>query len=124
MGKWKIANILEMAYRRAKRSKICDSGIVFICMWGYILPFSVEGHFGVIRCTCFKMTCNLKAAGCRVKRGEIWGSEVVVTCIWGIFDLSVFKVILRSFGPFVSKCPVIGKRLAVELNELKFVTRG
>ncbi len=27
MGKWKIANILEMASRRAKQSEIWDSGV-------------------------------------------------------------------------------------------------
>ena len=28
MGKWKIANILEMASRRAKQSEIWDSGVL------------------------------------------------------------------------------------------------
>ncbi len=50
---------------------------------------------------------------------------VVVTCIWSTFDLLVSKVIL---GPF-SECTclkwlVTRKRLAIELNALKFGTEG
>ncbi len=34
MGKWEIANILEMANDRAKRSEAVDLGAGVICMWG------------------------------------------------------------------------------------------
>ncbi len=32
----------------------------------YLRLFSVEDHFGVFRCTCLKIACNSKTAGCRV----------------------------------------------------------
>ena len=43
----------------------------------YPWPFSVQSNFGVIRCTCFKMACNLKTAGPRANLTEIWGSGVL-----------------------------------------------
>ncbi len=45
---------------------------------GYLWPFSVEGHLGVIRCTCLKVACNSKMAGHRAKRSEIWDLRVLV----------------------------------------------
>ncbi len=76
---------------------------------GHLWPFSVLGHLGFIQCSCLKMACNSKIAGCRMKRSEIWESWVVVVCIWGTFDLLVLKVILGSFGALVSKWPVTRK---------------
>ncbi len=66
------------------------------------------------------MACNSKMAGRRAIRSEIWESGVIVTRIWGTFDLLVFKVILGSFGAFVSKWPVTQKRLAIEPTGMKF----
>ncbi len=37
-------------------------------------PFSLQGHFGVIRCICSKMACNSKTADWRPERAEIWDS--------------------------------------------------
>ena len=43
----------------------------------------------------------------------------------GTFDLSVFKVILGSFGALASKWPVTQKRLALEEeNGVKFGSQG
>ncbi len=36
-------------------------GACMACM-GYLWPFSVQSHFGVIWCTCLKMACNSKTA--------------------------------------------------------------
>ena len=40
------------------------------------------------------------------------------------FDLVGFKVILGSFGAFVSKCPISRKRHVVERNGVKFGNQG
>ena len=48
------------------------------------------------------MTGNLKTPDCRAS-GMKFGTMVVVMSIWGTFGLLVFKVILRSFGVFVSE---------------------
>ncbi len=91
MGKWQIANILEMANRRVKRSENWDSSTITPCM-GYLWAFSVKRYFGVIRCTCLQMAGKSKTAGHRVKCSDIWSSDVIVVCIWGTFDLLVFSV--------------------------------
>ncbi len=41
----------KTAVRRAKRSKIWDSGLVVTCIWGTfdLLVFNTISHFGVIR---------------------------------------------------------------------------
>ncbi len=69
------------------------------------------------------MACNVKTAGHRATRSEIWDLGVIVTCIWSTFDLLVFKVILGSFGPPISKWCVTEKWLAIEWNGVKFGTR-
>ena len=57
---------------------------------GYLWPFSVQGHFDVIRCTCLKIACNSKMA-VRSDINDIsdinWDSLKGVTCIWGTVDL-------------------------------------
>ncbi len=68
---------------------------------GYLRPFSVHGQFGVIRCTCLKMACDLKATGHRVKWIGIWG--LVVTCIWDAFNRLMLKVIWGSL-PLSHNC--------------------
>ena len=40
-------------------------------------PYSVQGDFGVIRSTSFKVTCSSKTAGRRVKLTTIWGPEIL-----------------------------------------------
>ena len=64
----------------------------------YLRPHSVQGHFGIMQCTCFKMPCNSKMAYHRTKQIEAWNSEEGGgdTCskYWGNFDLVVFKAIL------------------------------
>ena len=105
---------LKMAGHRVKWSKLWHSEVVVTAryVW-YFWPFSVEGHFGAIRCTCLKMSCNSKTAGHKVKWSKIWDSGVVVACIWGTFDFLPFNVILESFSALVSKWPVIQKQLAI-----------
>ena len=66
--KWKIANILETANRRAKWTKMWNSGVlVQHIVWGYLRPWSAEGQFGVIR-----NGWSSETAGGRVKPGIIW----------------------------------------------------
>ncbi len=63
---------LKTAGRKAKRSEIWDSGVLtgIQNVWGafYLL---MNGHMGVIWCTCLKMACNSKMTGRIVKRSEI-----------------------------------------------------
>ncbi len=44
------------------------------CTMGYLSPYSVQGNFGVIWCTCHKIACSSKTAGHRAKQIEIWDS--------------------------------------------------
>ncbi len=39
---------------------------------GYLWPYGVQGHFGIIRYTCFEMVCNSKTTVRRTKWIEIW----------------------------------------------------
>ena len=84
---------------------------------GDIGPFSVQGHFGVIRCTCLKMACNSKVASRRAKQSEIWdwGScNMYMGCLK--LELLMFMVMLGLFGALVSKWPITRKFLAIEQN--------
>ncbi len=65
------------------------------------LYFSVQCHFGVVRCTCLNMAYNSKT-----------------------FDLLVIMVIWRSFRALVSKWLVTCKWLAVELSGVIFGIRA
>ncbi len=74
---------------------------------GYLWPFGVQGHLGLIRRTCLKMACNSKTAGRKSKwlvtqkrlavkqNGVKFVTQggVFFICIWGTFELLVFKVI-------------------------------
>ncbi len=42
----------ERSDRRAKQSEIWDSWVIRFLYMGYLWPFSMQGHFEVIRCTC------------------------------------------------------------------------
>ncbi len=59
--------------------------------------------------------CIWKKACCGAKKRLKFGSRDSCN-IWGIFDRLVFKVILGSFGAFVSKWNVTWKQLTVERN--------
>ena len=61
-------------------------------------------------------------AGRGGKRNGVRDSVVVVTCTMGTFSLLVFKFIFGSFGALVSKGAVTRKRLAVQVNGVKFGT--
>ncbi len=50
----------------------------------YIKPCTVQGCFGVIRCSCLKMSCNSKVTGHRAKRTEIWESDILVLWAHGL----------------------------------------
>ena len=116
MEKWKSANISEMANRRANEVKSQE--------YRYLWPFNVQGHFGVIRCSCLKVPCNSKTAGLRTKQWN-WDSGILIhQHIWGTFDLLVFKVIFGSFSALVSKRPGTRKQLTIEWKGVKFGTRG
>ncbi len=54
---------------------------------------------------------------------QFWTRGIQVTCMLRIFDLILFKGILRSFGALVSKWPITRKRLAIEWKGLKFETQ-
>ncbi len=108
----------------------------------------VQGHFGVIQCTCFKIACISKwlveerygvilrcswvlvthilgtfdLAGRIAKATEIWKSGTL-THVWGAVDLVGFKVILGSFGALLSKC-LATVLLAVERNSLDIWDSG
>ena len=82
MGKRQNANTLESANHRAKESDICCSGIVLSLIVGTFDRLVLQGHSGLIWCTCLKMACNSKVACFRAERIEIWESWVVVICVW------------------------------------------
>ncbi len=107
--------IMENADCRAKRNKIWEkNGTNF---W----PSSVQGHLGVIQCTCLKIACNSKTAGRRAKWSEIWElGQLLYNIVW--FDIVGFKVNLGSFGALISKWPVSRKGLVIERNGVKFGT--
>ncbi len=65
---------------------------------GYIWPYSVQGHFGVIRWTCLKIACISKTDGRRATRTEIWDSWILLTYIWDAYNPVGSKVILWSFS--------------------------
>ncbi len=56
------AFVSKTAGCRVKKTEIWDSRTLVTHM-GYIWPCMVQGHFGVIWCTCPKMACNSKTAG-------------------------------------------------------------
>ncbi len=70
MANYEMGNISKRAGRRAKRSEIWDSGIVVIHIWCTFDLVVSNVIWGVIRCTCLKMACNLKTTGHRIKRSE------------------------------------------------------
>ena len=65
----------------------------------------------------------LKMAGRGAKQTAIWDSKILGTDMYCTFDLIVLKVILGSFGAFVS-WPLTRKWLAIERNGAKFHTKG
>ena len=85
---------------------------------GHICPFSVQGHFGVIRCTCLKLDCTSDTPG-RTEKLVNLGPR----CSCSGSDLLLFKATLGSFGALGSKWPVTWKRLTIEQKGVKFRTR-
>ncbi len=61
--------ILETAIQRAKMGEIWDLATSRKYI-GCLLP-QCSRSFGVIQCTCLKMTCNSNTSGHKVKRIEI-----------------------------------------------------
>ncbi len=89
---------------------------------GYLdWPFSVQGHFGVIRCTCLKLACKSKMGVCRAKLIEISKSWVWCYIYIGYLDFLVLKVTLVIL---ISNWPVTRKWLAVEQNGLNLWLGG
>ncbi len=64
-----IMNILEMFNHGAKRSEIWDSGLTYTTYMRCLRPFSVQDHFGVIRCTCLNMAQRMAVEWNGVKSG-------------------------------------------------------
>ena len=66
-------------------------------LYWYLWSFSVQGHFGVLWCTCLEMTCNSKTGVRREKRSVIWegGGGCVCTCkhVYGVPFTFLYKVI-------------------------------
>ncbi len=95
--------------RRAKRSKIWDSGTLVAHIRGPMASSGQANFWGVIRCTCFKMESNSKTAGREAKRTNIWDAGVLVQLyVWGTFELVVLRPLaFRSFGElamFSNRC--------------------
>ncbi len=68
----------------------------------YLLHFSDECHFEVIRCNCLKTACNSRTAGRRGKLIEILNPGVVVTRIWGALTLFLISDTLSLCSFFSS----------------------
>ncbi len=45
---------------RVNRDEIWGSGVIVVLIPGTFDPFSVQGHFGIIRCTCLNMAVTRK----------------------------------------------------------------
>ncbi len=61
----------------------------------------------------------------RAKREPNWVSWLLIERTYcGIFEVLLFKAILRLFSALVSKCSVTRKHMTVERNRLTFVTCG
>ena len=78
----KIKNIFEMADPRTKRTEICHSGVVIICILATfdLLLFNVILRpLGTLE--CLTMVCNSKKTGRRAKQSETCHSRVVLICL-------------------------------------------
>ncbi len=82
----------------------------------------VQGHFGIIYCTCLKLACNMNT-GHRAQWTEIWDSGTPTRHIWDTFHFGLSKIILESFGALVIKWPVACRRLAIVRKLVKFGTQ-
>ncbi len=99
--------------RPGRRAKQLNLGITNTSytypVYKVIWPCRGQGKFGVIQCTCLKMTYISKRTGLRAKQSEIWDSWTLVAHMWGTFDLVGFKVIwghmvhLSQNGLYVEK---------------------
>ena len=90
---------------RAKRNEMLDSGTPATSDF-VVLKIMRGGDAPDILVALIKMArpfSDSKRSGCRAKGSEIWDSGTLVTYISGTFDLIVKRVILGSFGAFVSK---------------------
>ena len=117
----KMVHYSERDGRRAKQEwnlELGDTSNSYIIYMGYRRPCSVQGHLGVIRCTCLKMASRSKMAGSRAKLTTICDSGMLATHVWCIFDLVGFRVILESFSALASKWPATPKRLVIERTEI------
>ena len=86
MEKSKISIIWKASDRRAKGSEIWDSAGSISTYLGYLWTFSVQGHLGVIRCTCdFSENAISKiAAKIYLASDELstqWSSR---NCVWDL----------------------------------------
>ena len=61
-----MASNSKLAGRRAKPSEIMHPGVVVTCI--YMGHISVQGHSGVIQCTCVNIASNSKTDGRTEKR--------------------------------------------------------
>ena len=60
---------------------------------GYLSPYSVQCHLGVIRCICLKMACASKRAGHRLNLEVVVDIKFTQYVYWVPIELLVFKVI-------------------------------
>ncbi len=95
---------------------ICDISNTYI---GYLWLCSVQGHFGVIRCTCLKMACNWETDARRGKPTEIWGLGGTSNTHMGYLWPCRVQDDLGLFGALVSKWAITRKRLVVVQTDWK-----
>ncbi len=85
---------------------------------GHFWPCIVQGYFGVIMCTCFKMAYSLKTAGLRAKMFEIWDSVIPVGHSRSnlmTFGLSMYDFI-SVFNSMCRNLPLSGLSISLKVK--------
>ncbi len=111
VSKWSVTRKQLTAERKGVNLGHGDGyNINMGCLW----PFSVQGHLGVIRCTCLK-----KMAGHKAKRSEMWDSGLLSYVHGTPLTFQCSRPFWGSFGVLVSKWPGTRQRLAIEWSRMK-----
>ena len=103
VGKRETSIIWKTSDGRAKQSGIGPQGWVFSVQRVVLTLQCWRSFWGHSVHVDFRHACISKMTDRRAKRIEIWASGVCTQCVQctqGIFDTSVNKVILGSFGTF------------------------
>ncbi len=78
-----------MSNRREKRTEMLDLGGNSRTYTGYLPPRSVQGHFGVIRCTCLRILCS---GALPISAGLGWNTE----WLYGETNGNGFEFVLKQ----------------------------